>query len=100
LQPLVENAIRHGIAPLREGGWVEVAASARNGVLKIDVRNSAGGKASDGTGVGLRNVEARLQYLYSDEASLRIVTEARSVTVSLMLPALSAEASSACKPEH
>ena len=71
LQPLVENAVRHGIASSREPGWIEVAATVSDGRLKVEVRNSAGSKTSNGTGVGLRNVEARLKYLYSGDASLR-----------------------------
>ncbi|MGA7622609.1 MAG: histidine kinase [Candidatus Acidiferrales bacterium] len=90
LQPLVENAVQHGIASLREGGWLEVAAGRNNETLNIQVRNSAGGEPSNGTGVGLRNVEARLKYLYSGDASLRLaVAEDRTVTASLTLPALS-----------
>jgi two-component system LytT family sensor kinase len=89
LQPLVENAVQYGIAPLREGGWLEVATDAENGMLNIRVRNSAGGKPSNGTGLGLRNVEARLKYLYSGEASLHLaIAEDRTVTASLALPTL------------
>lgn len=92
LQPLLENAIRHGVASAREGGWIEIAASAGNGVLTIQLRNSMGGKASNGTGVGLRNVEARLKYLYAGDASLRLaVAEDRTVTVSLTMPALNSQ---------
>src|ERR1700689_409193 len=67
LQPLVENAVRHGIASSREPGWIEVTATVSDGRLAVQVRNSAGSKTSNGTGVGLRNVEARLKYLYSGE---------------------------------
>lgn len=89
LQPLLENAIRHGVASTREGGWIEVSASARNGKLSVQVRNSVGGAASNGTGVGLRNVEARLKYLYSDEACVRLsVAEDHTATVSLTVPVL------------
>jgi hypothetical protein len=94
LQPLVENAIRHGIAPSREGGWVEIAAHAEGGVLNIEVRNSNNltSKASSGTGVGLRNVEARLRYLYAGEASLHLtLPDDRTATVKLTLPALGSE---------
>ncbi|HEY6338884.1 MAG TPA: histidine kinase [Candidatus Sulfotelmatobacter sp.] len=91
LQPLVENAIQHGVSSAREGGWVAVAANQRDGVLEIQVRNSVGGKTSSGTGVGLRNTEARLKYLYSGDASLRLtVAEDRTATASLTLPALHA----------
>lgn len=96
LQPLVENAVQHGIAPLREGGWLEVATETKNGTLQIRVRNSAGGKPSNGTGVGLRNVEARLKFLYAGDASLRIAfAEDRTVTASLTLPTLNSRAGSA-----
>jgi LytS/YehU family sensor histidine kinase len=92
LQPLVENAIRHGVARSRDGGWVEVAAGAVNGMLRVDVRNSTGGTPSNGTGVGLRNVEARLNYLYSGDASLAFgVTGDRIATATLTIPALSSQ---------
>ncbi|MGA8492236.1 MAG: histidine kinase [Terriglobales bacterium] len=96
LQPLVENAIRHGVASSREGGWVEVATSATNGVLTIRVRNSVGVKPSNGTGLGLRNVEARLKYLYSGDASLAFtIAEDLTATASLALPVLNSRSASA-----
>jgi two-component system, LytTR family, sensor kinase len=89
LQPLVENAIRHGIAPTREGGWVLVEAAEKDGMLEIQVRNSVGEATSNGTGVGLRNTEARLKYLYAGDASLRLTfSEDQTATASLTLPAL------------
>jgi two-component system LytT family sensor kinase len=89
LQPLVENAVQYGIASSREGGWLEVAAETQNGMLIMRVRNSAGGKPSNGNGVGLRNVKARLKYLYSGDASLHLtIAEDRTVTATLALPAL------------
>ena len=92
LQPLVENAIRYGVASSREGGWIEIAANAGIGILNIHVRNSVGGKTSIGTGVGLRNAEARLKYLYSGDASLHLtVADDRIATVILALPALNSQ---------
>jgi len=92
LQPLVENAIRHGVASSREGGWIEVATKISDGILIIYVRNSAGGKTANGTGVGLRNVETRLKYLYSGDASLHLsVAEDHTATASLSLPALNSQ---------
>jgi two-component system LytT family sensor kinase len=89
LQPLVENAIRHGVSSAREGGWVKVEATQTNGTLEIQVRNSVGGKTFGGTGVGLRNTQTRLKYMYSGDASLRLtVSEDRIATASLILPAL------------
>src|SRR5580698_1344470 len=89
LQPLVENAVRHGIASSREPGWIEVAVTVSDGRLKVQVRNSAGSKTSNGTGVGLRNVEARLKYLYSGDASLHFtMADNCMATASLTFPAL------------
>jgi histidine kinase len=98
LQPLVENAIRYGIAPAREGGWVEIAIVTNNGSLNIQVRNTTSGKTSNGTGVGLKNIEARLKYLYSGEASLGLTFEGnRTAVVKLSIPAIKSQPSS---PEH
>jgi hypothetical protein len=56
------------------------------------MRNSVGGSASNGTGVGLRNAEARLKYLYSGDASLRLdVSERSAAQVVLSVPALSSK---------
>lgn len=94
LQPLVENAIRHGIAPAREGGWVAVEADARDGILRIHVRNSLLGNGTSGTGLGLRNLEARLKHFYSGNASFHFITEDHTATATLVLPAL------ACTPHQ
>lgn len=91
LQPLVENAIRHGIATSREGGWIAVSATADDGKLNVIVGNSTavGASKSNGTGVGLRNVEARLRFLYSGDANLNLsFGDDRMATVVLRLPAL------------
>lgn len=92
LQPLAENAIRHGVAASREGGWMEIETSVRDRILVIKLRNSVGTITSNGTGVGLRNAEARLKYLYSGDASLRLeISEDRTATVLLSLPALNSQ---------
>lgn len=91
LQPLVENAIRHGIASLREGGSIEIATSTSDGKLNVRVSNSTllSMVKSDGKGVGLRNVEARLRYLYSGDANLRLnLGQDRMATVVLSVPTL------------
>lgn len=98
LQPLVENAIRYGVASAREGGWIEISARADTGVLNLQVRNSTTGQHSNGTGLGLRNTESRLKYLYSGDAALRFtVVEDRVATVTLTLPALSSQSTSNSK---
>jgi LytS/YehU family sensor histidine kinase len=99
LQPLVENAIRYGVASAREGGWVEVAATACDGTLNIHVRNNVGSDISNGTGVGLRNAEARLKFLYSGDATLRLTLgDDGTATVRLTLPALNPQSAELTLP--
>lgn len=74
LQPLVENAVRHGISPRQEGGRIVVRASRENGRLVLVVEDDgAGAEGADSReGVGLRNTRARLARLYPDHHALRI----------------------------
>jgi two-component sensor histidine kinase len=75
LQPLVENAIRHGIAPLHEGGRITVSASREEGRLLLSVEDDGAGPRNGGQpreGVGLRNTRARLERLYPDSHELTI----------------------------
>jgi len=75
LQPLVENAVRHGIAPRHEGGKVTVRASRESERLVLIVEDDGAGAESrtPSEGVGLRNTRARLARLYPEHHSLRIV---------------------------
>lgn len=69
LQPLVENAIKHGIAPRKQGGWVEVRARRDGTVLALWVKDNGAGngtKTASGSGLGLANTRARLEHLYGD----------------------------------
>ncbi len=71
LQPIVENAIRHGIAPRSTPGLIEIGAEQRNGTLRIQVRDNGPGLPIHRTsenmfqrGLGLANTETRLERLY------------------------------------
>ena len=92
LQPLVENAIKHGIAPRREGGRVEVSAVRANGALEIRVRDDgpglpAGRVPEHGSGLGLANTRARLAHLYGDRHRLEVRNHpAGGVEVTLLVP--------------
>jgi two-component system, LytTR family, sensor kinase len=89
LQPLVENAIAHGVACSREGGWLEVGLQRMNDRLEMSVRNSVRGKGTPGSGLGLRNIRARLNHLYSDEAQLALeISDDGVATASVTFPAL------------
>ena len=76
LQPLIENAIRHGIAPQRGPGWIAVTTGRSGDSLIVQVRdNGLGLNGSDplhGGGIGLGNIRSRLEQLYGERASLLI----------------------------
>jgi len=93
LQPLVENAVKHGIASLPEGGEIRLAAERLNGRLAIVVENSWDPEAPPrrSGGMGLKNVQMRLEARYGKDATLRVNTEGELFQVSLSLPAESEE---------
>lgn len=73
LQPLVENAIRHGVAATRGEVRVEVTAQAVDGTLEISIRDTGPGPPADAReGVGLRNTRSRLATLYGAAASVEL----------------------------
>jgi two-component system sensor histidine kinase AlgZ len=93
LQPLVENAVKHGIAGLPEGGDVRLTVQRQNGRLAILVENSWDPEAPPrrSGGLGLKIVQQRLEARYGKDASLRVNTEGERFQVSLSLPAESEE---------
>lgn len=75
LQTLVENAIKHGIAPLRQGGTLRIVARVVARMLIIEVENPRSAEhvpASYHQGVGLKNASERLRLLFGDSASLEL----------------------------
>ena len=88
LQPLVENAIRHGIARRVSPGRIEIAAARRNGGLHVSVRDDGPGLASDARdGVGLSNTRARLEQLYGARHSFDIRNaDGGGAQVSMVIP--------------
>ena len=89
LQPLVENAVTHGVAHVLEGGTIMVRASRTPSRLTIVVENPADRDRprSIGTGMGLANVRARLAASYGTEARVDASEQAGSWRVELSLPA-------------
>jgi hypothetical protein len=89
LQPLVENAVTHGIAQLIEGGRIGIVAARRGDVLVVWVENprdpESPGRA--GAGIGLANVRRRLAALHGDEADVRVAASPESFRVELRMPA-------------
>ena len=74
LQPLVENAIRHGIAKRSEPGTIELSAEVIDGSLVLTVKDDGPGYSEEQAeaGVGLRNTRARLDTLFGDSAQLEL----------------------------
>jgi two-component system sensor histidine kinase AlgZ len=70
LQPLVENAIRHGIAPLASPGLLDIRVEREGERLVIDVRNDGQRRPHMGSGIGLPNVRERLRRLYGTDQQL------------------------------
>lgn len=99
LQPLIENAIKHGIEPLKQGGELSVIAQASDGKLWLKVSNTSGRPACaddrwqlntppGGSGFGLQYVQDRLLAMYGDQAGFNLKHDADSglTLVSVMLP--------------
>ena len=90
LATLIENAVKHGIAPCPGGGLIRVQAQVLGDTLQLSVIDTGVGLTSApqaGTGVGLYNVRARLEALYGAHGVLRIETNVpRGVRASMSLP--------------
>ena len=89
LQPLVENAIRHGIEPKLGGGKLSISAQRSQGVLSINVVDDGVGfsEKTSGSGAGIENVKARLAALYGASAKLTLhANETGGVSSILELP--------------
>jgi two-component system, LytTR family, sensor histidine kinase AlgZ len=89
LQPLIENAVTHGIANLPGGGLVRLASAGLNGRISVTVENSFDPEATPSSrgGLGLRNVRQRLEARYGKEASMRVSAENGKFCVELSFPA-------------
>jgi len=89
LQPLVENAIKHGISPRPEGGNIEVYARRLDGKLYVEITDDGLGmnEQQDGSGVGLVNTRERLKHLYGGAHAFNLSSfPGRGVTIRISLP--------------
>jgi two-component system sensor histidine kinase AlgZ len=88
LQPLVENAVRHGVEPAPEGGVIRVRTRLKRGSVVISIDNSMHGEASrPGAGMALRNVRERLHLMHDVAAHFEARPEHGMFRVRIVLPA-------------
>jgi sensor histidine kinase YesM len=88
LQPLAENAVKHGVAQMIEGGRIEIHARRSGGRVMVEIANpteSQQGPAR-GAGVGLANVRARLSAWYGNDADLKVQTTSQRFAALVTVP--------------
>jgi two-component system, LytTR family, sensor histidine kinase AlgZ len=89
LQPLVENAVTHGVAHLLEGGTVEIAAERDGDHVRISVENRCDPDRVPhrGEGIGLANTRKRVEAFYGGAARLQVIDEPARFSVGVSIPA-------------
>jgi len=89
LQPLVENAVGHGVSNLTEGGWIRIEIGRREMNLSVKIENNFDPETPRrrGAGIGLKNVRQRLDASYGSQARFEVRTADDRFTVVLELPA-------------
>jgi two-component system LytT family sensor kinase len=96
LQPLIENSIKHGLEPRLKGGTVTLRSKLDGNRVLIEVADDGVGMSNrpgsalrrTGAGIGMKNVQERLEVLYGDQASFTVVSNpGRGTLVSIEIPA-------------
>jgi len=89
LQPLVENAVHHGVSALPSGGEIEIEGSSDSDCVRLRIANPRPARAQAvraGHGIALDNVRQRLAYHYGDAARLLVHDAEESYTCEVMVP--------------
>jgi LytS/YehU family sensor histidine kinase len=90
LQPLVENAVRHGVAARDSGGTIVIEAGLEGETLRLAIKDSGAGifatQISPGNDIGLKNLTSRLEQLYSGRAQLIVKDDFEGTSATLLLP--------------
>jgi sensor histidine kinase YesM len=89
LQPIVENAIRHGIAHCESDGLVEATARRDGGLLRLEVRDTGAGRnghSKPGNGIGLKNTRERLAHFYQDGYVMKAQPSGSGFEVAIAIP--------------
>jgi two-component system LytT family sensor kinase len=96
LQPLIENSIKHGLEPRIHGGTVTLRSKLNGDRVLIEVADDGVGMAgrprtslqNNGAGIGMKNVQERLEVLYGTQATFKVVSNpGRGTLVSIEIPA-------------
>ncbi len=95
LQPLVENAMRHGVDSNAEACRIQIAARQQNGEVLLEVRDDGKDlqkivRQKDSGGLGLKNTRARLSELYGEDYNFSLAVDDRWTTAQIVIPFLSA----------
>jgi len=97
LQPIIENSIKHGLAPRLEGGQIHLRAHLRDGRLAIEIEDNGMGMSPErllevyGGGIGISNVHERLRLLYGDQFQMDIRSqEGEGTQIKIEIPELAA----------
>lgn len=87
IQPLVENSVKHGIAPLKSGGQINIQCTKNANTCQIEISDNGSGLplSADGNGFGLSGVKERLALYYGDKYQFEISNEA-GVSIRMLLP--------------
>jgi two-component system LytT family sensor kinase len=97
LQPLIENSIKHGLEPRLHGGTVTLRSRLEGDRVRIEVADDGVGMnnrptsalSRAGAGIGMKNVQERLEVLYGNQASFRVVSNpGRGTLVTIDIPAV------------
>lgn len=91
LQTVVENAVKHGISQLAEGGWIKIKGELIENLYQISITNSGVYKETEvslGTGIGLKNTRRRLKLIYGKDAKLHIENRDNAVVTQITIPKL------------
>lgn len=88
LQPLLENAVRHGIEPNAEAGWVRLSTHVSRSSLTLLIENSVGVHKSHhaGHGMALENIRRRLELMFGESAACTLAHSDGSFRVKLVIP--------------
>jgi two-component system, LytTR family, sensor histidine kinase AlgZ len=86
LQPLVENAVHHGVESLREGAWIRVRTRVVRGAATVEIENNVGGTTRAGSGMALANVRERLRLLHDLDGRFDARREGDRFVVRLGVP--------------